>query len=93
MTLEETLAKIKDFEDLIDPREIDEILFWVSSHKSDLVERIHEVDYKVSARRLELIEVEKVYQEQKKLEYTIKILGEFKTNLRRRYDLLTNQFS
>lgn len=105
MELQEVLSKIKDFESLNDPREIDLLLFEVSSHKADLEEALHQQDYKVSVKRLALIrefgkvnqaeaqlEIEDVYTEQKKLEYQLKILGEFKTNLRRRYDLLTNKF-
>lgn len=105
MTLEEVVEKIKEPEKLIDPRVIDELLFWISSWLTDYEESLSEVDQQVAIKRLDLVEVHKsvakanaylemedIYLQQQAIERRIRQLKAFKANLRRRFDLLTNNF-
>jgi len=101
LTEEQVIEKIKNPEALNDAREIDDMLFWVDSWKTHSEEELHEIDYRVSVKKLELIEqhksvakaeafleVEEVYREQQRLEMRIKQLAAFKTNLKRRFEVL-----
>ncbi len=105
MELKEVLDKIKSPEALIDPREVDELLFWVSSWIGDYEEQLATEDQQVAVKGLDLIEahgsvakgqahlkVEPIYLAMKNTERRIRQLKAFKSNLRRRYDILTNQF-
>ena len=105
MTEQEVFEKIKEPEKLIDPREIDKLLFWVSSWITDNEEALAEIDQQVAVKYDELatkwetdaagkrkLALEPIYIEQKKVGRRIKQLKAFKSNLRRRYEILTNQF-
>lgn len=105
MTIKEVLDKLKDPTKLIDPREVDELLFWVSSWISDYEETLAEVDLQVAVKEDDLVEkygtnakartklkVEAIYIRQKEIERRIRQLKAFKSNLRRRYEILTNKF-
>lgn len=102
MTEQEVLDKVKDPLTLNDAREIDDMLFWVDSWKTHSEEELHEADYRVAQKKLQLIEqhksvakaeafleVEPLYREQQKLEMRIKQFAAIKTNLKRRFELLT----
>lgn len=105
MEFDEVIALIKEPDKLNDPREIDEILFWVDSWKTDKEEALHQLDYQVANRLLSLIEtyksvakakayleIEAVFREQKSTELKIKQLASLKANLKRRFEILTNKF-
>jgi hypothetical protein len=105
MNLDQVLEKIKEPDKLNDYREIDELIFWVDSWKTDAEEELHTIDYQVANKKLQLIEkhgsvakgeahleVEDIYIKQQSVELRIKKLAAFKSNLRRRYEILTNQF-
>lgn len=105
MKIQEVLEKIQDPTKLIDFREIDELIFWVSSWISDYEEELGEIDYRVAVKEDELVELhgtnakaktklklEPVYINQQEKERRIRQLKAFKANLKRRYDILTNQF-
>lgn len=105
MELSDLLAKITKPDELVDPRLIDSLLFWISSYITEAENELQELDYKVAFTRLDLIKehgsvakadaflkVTDAYKEQKTLEHRIRTLKAFKANLRRRFDLLTGNF-
>lgn len=105
MELTEVLAKIKEPEKLINPVEVDELLFWVSGFIGDYEERLATEDQQVAVKYDELAEehgsdaagkrklaLEPIFKQQKETERRIRQLKAFKSNLRRRYEILTNQF-
>jgi hypothetical protein len=105
MELSEITEWIKNPDKLIDPRVVDELIFWVSSYKDDKEEELVEVDQLVAEKRLRLIEqhksvakaeayleVEPIKIEQTKIELRIKQLSSFRSNLKRRYEILTQTF-
>jgi aminoglycoside phosphotransferase (APT) family kinase protein len=106
MELLEVLEKIKEPEKLIDPREVDLLLFWVSGWIGDYEEQLAGVDQRVAVKYDSLAEIhgsdaagkrklalEPVYTEQREIERRIRQLKAFKSNLRRRYEILTNKFN
>lgn len=105
MEFNEVIKWIKEPEKLIDHRVVDEIIFYVSAWKDDKEEELVEVDQQVAARKLELIEIHKsvakaeaylevepIYKKQQEIEFRIKQLSSFRSNLKRRYEILTNSF-
>lgn len=106
MTFEQVLEKVKDPTNLADFREVDELIFWVSGWIGDYEERLAEVDQRVAVREDELVEkhgtnakghtklkLEPVYIEQQDIERRIRQLKALKSNLRRRYEVLTGRFN
>ena len=104
MELIEVLDQLKSPEKLIDPRVVDELLFYVSSWISELEETLNEVDWSVSLKSVELteryksvakarvyLEVDEVYKKQRELEMRIRTLKGFRSNLRRRYEILSTK--
>lgn len=105
MEFNEVIQAIKEPDKLIDHRVVDELIFWVSSWKDDKEEELVTIDQQVAAKRLELIEVHKsvakadaflevepIYIQQQNIEFRIKQLASFRSNLKRRYEILTNSF-
>lgn len=105
MELQELLTKITAPDELIDIREIDQLLFWCSTYLSEAQDDLSKLDTQVSIRELDLykehgsvpkakvhLKVEQIYQDQQALENTIRALKGFKSDLRRRFDLLTGGF-
>ncbi len=106
MEIQQVLEKIKEPDKLIDPREVDTLLFWVSGWLGDYEERLAEVDQRVAVvyddlatehgsdaagkRKLALTDI---FKEQKEIERRIRSLKAFKANLRRRYSILTGNFN
>lgn len=97
MELSEISEWIKNPDKLIDPRVVDELIFWVSAFKDDKEEELAGVDQKVAVKRLDLIsqhksvakaeaylEIEEVYKRQKEIERRIRQLSAFRSNLKRR---------
>ena len=104
MKVEQLLEYAKDPEKIISPITADELLFWASSWLTDYEESLAEVDLQVSQKRLSLIdlhksvakaeaylEIEDIYLQQQKIERRIRELKAFKSNVRRRYEILTNR--
>lgn len=104
MELKEVIEQLKNPEKLIDYNKVDQLLFWVSSYIAELEEELHETDWSVSLKALELIkeygsvakgrvylEVEEVYRKQRELEMRIRTLKGFRSNLRRRYEILCSK--
>jgi hypothetical protein len=100
----ELLDYAKDPTKIISPVVCDELLFWASGYLGDKEETLAEVDLQVAQRRLNLIdthgsvakaeaylEVDDIYLQQKKIERDIRKLKAFKTNVSRRYQILTNR--
>lgn len=105
MQFNEVIQWIKEPEKLIDHKVVDELIFWISAFKDDKEEELSEVDQQVAVKRLELIEthgsvakadafleVEPIYKKQQEIEFRIKQLSSFRSNLKRRYDVLTQHF-
>ncbi|MDQ3816131.1 MAG: hypothetical protein M3362_00385 [Acidobacteriota bacterium] len=105
MELSEITEWIKNPDKLIDPRVVDELIFWVSAWKDDKEEELATVDQQVAEKRLQLIEryksvakaeayleVEPIKIEQKRIELRIKQLSSFRSNLKRRYEILAQKF-
>lgn len=105
MELQDVLNKIKDPTSLIDPVEVDNLLFWVSSWLGDYEEKLSTEDQQVAVKYDQLAEehgsdaagkrklaLEPIFSQQKETERRIRQLKAFKSNLRRRYEILTNQF-
>lgn len=105
MEFNEIIQSIKEPDKLIDHRVVDELIFWVSSWKDDKEEELVTIDQQVAVRKLELIEihksvakaeaylaVESIYIKQQNIEFRIKQLSSFRANLKRRYEILTNNF-
>ncbi len=105
MKFNEIIQHIKEPEKLIDHRVVDELIFYVSSFKADKEEELVEVDQQVAVKRLQLIEIHKsvakadthlavepIYIKQQEIEFRIKQLSSFRSNLKRRYEILTNNF-
>ena len=104
MEIKDLLEYAKDPTTIISPVVCDDLLFWASSYLSDYEESLAEVDQQVSVKRLALIdlhksvakaeaylETEDLYLQQKTIERRIKQLKAFKSNVRRRYEILTNR--
>lgn len=104
MEEKDLLEYAKDPTKIINPLVCDQLLFWASSYLSDYEEGLAEVDQQVSVRRLGLIgthgsvakaeaylEVEAIYLQQQTIERRIKQLRAFKSNVKRRYEILTNR--
>lgn len=104
MQIEEVYNWMREPEKIISPVTADQLLFFVSSFITDYEESLAEVDQKVSQKRLVLIEqygsvakadsyleIEDIYLQQKKIERRIKQLKAFKSNVRRRYEILSNK--
>src|SRR6185295_19906044 len=98
------LEYAKNPEKIISPVVCDELLFWASSWLTDYEESLAEVDQQVAQKRLQLIslhgsvgkgdaylEVEDIYLQQKTIERRIRELKAFKSNTRRRYEILSNK--
>ncbi len=105
MKFNEVIQWIKTPDKLIDHRVVDELIFHVSAWKTDKEEELVEIDQRVAAKRLELIEIHKsvakadahlavepIYIQQQKIEFSIKQLSSFRSNLKRRYEILTDKF-
>jgi hypothetical protein len=105
MDFNEVIQWIGEPEKLVDHRVVDELIFWVSAFKDDKEEELVTIDQQVAAKKLELIEIHKsvakaeaylavepVYIKQQEIEFRIKQLSSFRTNLKRRYEILTNSF-
>ena len=105
MKFEEVIEWVKTPDKLIDPRVVDELIFHVSAWKDDYEESLVEVDQQVAVNKLQLIEthksvakaeaflaVEPIYIKQQEIEFRIKQLASFRSNLKRRYEILTNNF-
>lgn len=105
MEFNQVIQWIKEPEKLIDHKVVDELIFYVSSWKDDKEEELVEVDQQVAAKKLELIEIHKsvakaeaylevepIYLRQQEIEFRIKQLSSFRSNLKRRYEILTNSF-
>ncbi len=104
MLEQELLTYAKEPEKIISPIICDELLFWASSWLTDYEEKLGEIDQQVSQKRLALIdtyksvakaeaylEVESIYVEQQKTERRIREFKAFKSNVRRRYEILVNK--
>jgi len=104
MEIKDLLEYAKAPEKIISPVVCDELLFWASSYLTEYEEGLAEVDQQVSQKRLELIslhnsvakaaaylEVEDVYLQQQTIERRIRQLKAFKSNVKRRYEILTNK--
>lgn len=104
MLVEELLTYAKDPTRIISPVVCDELLFWASSWLGDYEESLSEVDQKVSQRLLTLIdnhrsvakakvylETEDIYLQQQTIERRIRELRSFRSNVKRRYEILTNR--
>lgn len=91
-------------EKIISPMVCDELLFWASGYLSDYEESLAEVDQQVAQRRLSLIDTHKsvakaeaylelddTYLQQQTIERRIRELKAFKSNVRRRYEILVNK--
>lgn len=105
MTFEQVIEKIKDPTNLADYREVDELIFWASGWIGDCEEALAEIDQRVSIKYDELAEkygtdaagkrklkLEPLYLEQTTLERKIRRLKSLKSDLKRRYQILTNNF-
>lgn len=105
MELEQIKKLMEEPEKLIDPIIVDEVMFWTSAFLSDYEERLATEDQQVAVKYDQLAEVhgsdaagkrklalEPIYIQQKETERRIRQLKAFKSNLRRRYDILTNKF-
>src|SRR5687767_12385225 len=99
MQFDEVIQRVKEPDKLIDHRVVDELIFWVSAWKDDKEEELLIVDQQVAVKKLELIEVHKsvakaeayleiepIYQKQQEIEFRIKQLSSFRSNLKRRYE-------
>jgi|GEM_PF-5416536 len=104
MKLQQVLDKIKDIPALIDPIEVDELIDWVSGWIDELEMDLGVVDQQVSQKRLALIEehkkvnlaerkleVEEIYIKQQDIERKIRRLKSARSNLKRRYEIITRQ--
>ena len=104
MTETDLLQYAKEPEKIISPVVADDLLFWASSWLSDYEESLAEVDLQVAQKRLLLIdtyksvakgqaylEVDDIYLQQQKIERRIRELKAFRSNVRRRYEILTNR--
>lgn len=104
MELNDLLNYAKDPTKIISPVVCDELLFWASSWLTDYEESLAEVDFRVSQRRLSLIqqhgsvskadaymEVDDVFLQQQTIGRRIRELKAFRSNVRRRYDILANK--
>ncbi len=104
MELKQLLEYAHDPTKIINPVVCDDLLFWASSWLNDYEESLAEIDQKVAQKRLQLIdthksvakaeaflEIEEIYLQQQTIERRIKELRAFKSNVRRRYEILTNR--
>lgn len=104
MEIKDLLEYAKDPPKIISPMVCDELLFWASSWCADYEESLAEIDQLVAQKRLILIdsygsvakaeaylEVDDLYIQQQKIERRIRELKAFKSNVRRRYEILTNK--
>jgi len=104
MELDELLTYAKDPTKIISPVVCDELIFWASGYLGDYEESLAEVDQRVAQKRLSLIdkfgsvaraeanlEVDDIYLQQKTIERRIRELKAFKSNVRRRYEILSNR--
>lgn len=104
MELQQLLEYAKDPEKIINPTVADDLLFWASGYLTDYEESLATVDQQVAQKRLELIdqhgsvakaeayiEVEDTYLQQQTIERRIRQLKAFKSNVKRRYEILTNR--
>lgn len=104
MEIKELLTYAADPTKIISPVVCDELLFWASGYLSDYEESLGEVDQQVSVKRLALLdfhksvskadaylETESIYLQQKTIERRIRELKAFRSNVRRRYEILTNR--
>lgn len=105
MDLEQITKLMASPEKLIDARVIDELLFWTSAFIGDYEEKLAEVDQAVAVMYDDLatmhgsdaagkrkLALTGIYKEQKETERRIRQLKAFRANLKRRYEILTNQF-
>lgn len=105
MKLEEVLDKMRDPTNLADWREVDELIFWCSGFIGDYEEQLAELDQVVAVKYDDLAEdhgsdaagkrklaLTDVYKDQKLVERRIRQLKAFRTNLKRRYEILTSTF-
>lgn len=105
MKIEEVLNWITRPDELNDPRVVDELLFHVSGFLGDYEERLAEIDQQVAVKYDDLatehgsdaagkrkLALTDIFKQQKGIERRIRQLKAFKTNLRRRYTILTGQF-
>jgi hypothetical protein len=104
MDLKDLLQYAKDPTKVISPVVCDELLFWASSWLGDYEESLSEIDLQVANKRLDLIsthgsvakaeaylETQDIYLQQQTIERRIRELKAFKSNVRRRYEILTNK--
>jgi hypothetical protein len=104
MTLEEIAEKIKSPEKLINPEEVNLLKFYVSAFITDREELLNEQNYQVAIKRRELLiehksvakadlylELEPRYLEREKTKLLIKDLRSIRSNLRDRFEILSNK--
>lgn len=103
-TADQILEWAKRPDDINDPQICDELLFWASSWKIDFENELATVDHQVSQKLVSLIEIyksrskaeaylalEDIYKHQRELELRIVQLKEFRANVKRRYEILTEK--
>jgi hypothetical protein len=104
MTLDEIANKIREPEKLINPEEVNILKFYVSAFITDKEEELNEQNYQVAIKRRELLiehksvakadlylELEPRYLEREKTKLLIKDLRSIRSNLRDRYEVLSNK--
>ncbi len=100
----EAIKLLAEWEKIISPQDCDNLLFWLSHWIDDIEEALTLVEGVVNERRIMLInshktvamadaylKIDEYYQKRDKLENSLRRYKAARSNVRRRYDLITNR--